>query len=133
MALNGSDRKLIDELASNLRARYEEEVTWDAVTKEDVDGEMMNIANTSPSTPVAITKDDLRNNSGRQIVRDAYLNEVASALSQKVGIAAHADLDKGIVYAHAVPDAHYENKPMSITQLKKEAQRAKERNRDEDE
>jgi len=133
MALNGSDKKLIDELASNLRARYEEEVTWDAVTKEDIDGQKMNIANTSPSTPVAITKDDLRSNSGRQIVRDAYLTEVASALSQKTGIAAHADLDKGVVYAHAIPDAQYENKPMSITELKNEAKRAKEKNRDDDE
>ena len=96
----------------------------DGVTQEEIDGETYNIRSDGASAPVAITKEDLRNNSGRKIVRDAYLNEIAAALSQKIGIAARADLDQGLVYAQAVPDTQFENRPLTMSQLKAEAEYA---------
>lgn len=132
MALNGSDKKLIDDLANNLRVRFEDRVRMDGVTQEEFDGKIYNVRSDDASAPVAITKDDLRNNSGRQIVRDAYLNEVAAALNQKMGITARADLDQGLVYAQAVPDSQFENRPLTISQLKSEAERASKKLADSD-
>lgn len=133
MALNSADKKLIDEVASNLRTRFEHQVPRDGVQKEEIDGVTYNIRSNEASTPVAISKEELRENSRRRIARDSYLTEVASALSQKSGIVARADLDQGVVYAHAVADTEYLNRPMSIKDLKVQADVASKRLAEENE
>lgn len=125
MALNSSDKKLIDDVADNLRVRFQDRVTMDGVTQEEMDGKIYNVRSDDASAPVVITKDELRNNSGREIARDAYLNEVAAAFNQKIGITARADLDQGLIYAQAVPDTQFENRPLTMSQLKAEAERLK--------
>jgi hypothetical protein len=77
----------------------------------------------SPLIPVAITKEDLRANSGRKITRDIYLTEVATAISQKSGVAAHVDLSKGIVYAYAVHNDYYNCNSLSILELNNQAKK----------
>lgn len=127
MALNSKDKKLVDEVSASLRLRFQDQVRWDGVTQEEFDGQQYNVQMNSASTPVVLTKEELRENSDRRIARGAYLNEIASAFNQKMGIVARADLDEGVVYAQAVPDAHDAPKPMTREQLNAEAQRAKAR------
>lgn len=124
MALNGSDRKFIEDVAHNLRLRFEDRSSYTRVEQETFDGQKFNVLSDDASTPVVITKEDLRTISGRQLVRDAYLNEVAAAFNQKNGIVASADLDKGLVYAHAEPDAKCNERPMGLSQLESDAKRA---------
>jgi hypothetical protein len=127
MALNNADKKLIDEVAENLRLRFKDQARWDGVTQEDFGSGELNVQSTNASRPVVLPKDELRENSGRRVARGAYLDEFAAALSQKPGIVARADHDKGAVYAQAVADAHEEAAPMNIKQLTADAQRAKTR------
>lgn len=125
MALNSKDKQLVDEVAESLRLRFQECARWDGVTQEEFDGKKYNVHMNSASTPVVLTKEELRENSDRRVARDAYLNEIASAFNQKIGIVARADLEEGKVYAHAVPDAHETLQPMTRQQLMADAQRAK--------
>lgn len=118
MALNNADKKLIDEVSANLRVRFRNLVNHENVSEEDLGDRTLMVGGLNRSSvPVVITKDELRRNSGRDVARDAYLNEVASALNQKQGISACVDLDKGVVLAHAVPDTNFIDKPMTVAQL----------------
>jgi hypothetical protein len=126
MALNSADRKLIDDLANDLRVRFQDCATSDGVTQEKFgDGNVLNVLSDRASAPVVLSKEELRNNSGRHVARGAYLNEFAAALNQKIGITARVDLDQGLVYAQAVPDTKFVNQPMTMSQLKAEAERAR--------
>jgi hypothetical protein len=127
MALNNADKQLIDTVSESLRLRFQHEARWDGVSQEEINGNQYNIASNNASRPVEITKEELRENSGRKVARDAYLNEVASAFNQKMGVVARVDLDKGAVYAQAVPDGRDETAPMNLKQLNVDAQRAKAR------
>lgn len=127
MALNNADKKLIDEVAENLRLRFRHEAPWDGVTHEDLGEGGVSVQSNNASRPVVLPKEELRENSGRRVARGAYLDEIASALGQKPGIIARADHDKGVVYAQAVPEAYVEAKPMNLKQLAADAQRAKAR------
>ncbi|WP_175691679.1 hypothetical protein [Burkholderia anthina] len=125
MALNSSEKKFIDEVANDLRVRFQDRVGMDGVTEEEFDdGKVYNVLSDSASTPVAITKEDWRGVSGKKNIRDALLTEVAAALNEKMGIAARADLDQGLVLAQAVPDTQFENRPMTIGNLKADAERS---------
>jgi len=132
LALNNADMQLIETVTHDLRVRFQHQARFDGVTQEEFEGNQYNVEQNSASRPVAITKDELRENSGRRVARDAYLNEIASAFNQRLGVIARADLDAGVVYAHAVPDARDENAPMGMAQLNADAQRARVQLADED-
>jgi len=132
VALNNADKQLIDLVTDKLRVRFQDKAPYDGITQEDLDGSRYNIEMSSASTPVVITKDELRENSGRRVARDAYLNEITSAFNQKMGVIARADLEAGVIYAHAVPDARDESPPMSMAQLNADAQRARARQADDE-
>lgn len=126
MALNKNDRAFIDSVADSLRLRFEDLARFPHVEREDSEAGSFVTSSDDASTPVAITKKNLRDVSKRRVARDSYLQEVTAALNKKNGVAADVDLDKGIVYARGVPEAHAITKPLSLSQLKSDALRSAE-------
>lgn len=128
MALKPADQQFLRGIGQDLQTCFVAEASWRNVEQETLEnGSTLHIINDSSVTPVEISKQDLRDVSGRKIIRDSHLHDVAAELNQQPGVKAIVDLDRGVVRAHATPVAEYVSKPMTPAQLRREAEQAAKR------
>lgn len=84
MALKPADQQFLRGIGQDLQTRFVTEASWRSVDQETLEnGETLHIINDGSVTPVEISKQDLRDVSGRKIIRDSHLQEVAAELNQQ--------------------------------------------------
>lgn len=133
MALKPADQQFLRGIGQDLQTRFLTEAEWRSVERETLEnGSKVHVINDDSVTPVEISKQDLRDISGRRIIRDSHLRDVAAELNQQPGVKAIVDLERGVVRAHATPVAEYVNKPMTPSQLRREAENAAKRQAEDD-
>ncbi|URW83880.1 hypothetical protein NBV64_05875 [Alcaligenes sp. DN25] len=114
MKLRSQDEALTKEVARGLRAVYAENASSALLAGvEEMDGDF-SVQDDTPS--VKITKEDLRKETGRKVIRDSLIDELAAHLNREVGVAAM--VRDGVLYARAVPHVEMEANAISLTQLK---------------
>ena len=125
MALKPADQQFLQGIGQDLQMRFVTNASWRSVDEEVLEnGNKIHVVNDDSVTPVEISKQDLRDVSGRRIIRDSHLQDVAAELNQQPGVKAIVDLERGVVRAHATPVAEYVSSPMTPAQLRREAEAA---------
>ncbi|MDQ3270609.1 MAG: hypothetical protein M3Q12_00370 [Pseudomonadota bacterium] len=114
MALNKKDKLFIEEMARALVDECRVQSKYAGVDQIEVDGKTY-LTEKKPEATVRISKNDLREASGRAHVRQAYLEEVAKAFTKTEEVT--AVVQDGAVFVKAVPLQSIE-KPLSVHQLK---------------
>ena len=134
MALKPADQQFLQGIGQDLQTRFVTEASRRSVERETFEnGKTVHVVSDDSVTPVEISKQDLRNVSGRKIIRDSHLQEIAAELNQQPGVKATVDLEAGVVRAHATPVAEYTSRPMTPSELRREADAAAKRQARDDE
>ncbi len=124
MGLNQKDLELVQDVVENVRARFRYRAQTSDVELEMHEGQEYSVRSDDAGRDTRLTKQDFRDVSGRRIIRDAHLRDVAAELNQHAGVSARVDYSEGAVLVRGVPDAEGSFSPMSLADLKREGSHA---------